>query len=56
MTHTEPRHRRSLFAGLRASFLTGLVVIAPGWSRRLVNRGWPKLIADAVCVPLPRNS
>jgi len=28
----------------------GLVVIAPGWSRRLVNRGWPKLIADAVCV------
>lgn len=29
MTHTEPRHRRSLFAGLRASFLTGLVVIAP---------------------------
>lgn len=28
----------------------GLVVIAPGWSRRLVGRGWPKLIADAVCV------
>lgn len=28
----------------------GLVVIAPGWSRRLVGRGWPKPIADAVCV------
>lgn len=30
----------------------GLVVIAPGWSRRLVNRGWLKLIADAVCVAI----
>jgi competence protein ComEC len=28
----------------------GLVVIAPVWSRRLVNRGWPKPLADAVCV------
>lgn len=28
----------------------GLVVIAPGWSRRLVGHGWPKLVADAVCV------
>jgi competence protein ComEC len=28
----------------------GLVVIAPGWSRRLVAHGWPKLVADAVCV------
>ncbi|SEB05624.1 MULTISPECIES: ComEC/Rec2 family competence protein [unclassified Mycobacterium] len=28
----------------------GLVVIAPGWSRRLVGRGWPKPLADAVCV------
>jgi competence protein ComEC len=27
-----------------------LVVIAPVWSRRLVSAGWPKSLADAVCV------
>ncbi len=27
-----------------------LVVLAPVWSRRLVDRGWPKPFADAVCV------
>jgi competence protein ComEC len=27
-----------------------LVVIAPVWSRRLVAAGWPKWLADAVCV------
>jgi competence protein ComEC len=27
-----------------------LVVIAPMWSRRLVAAGWPKPLADAVCV------
>jgi competence protein ComEC len=27
-----------------------LVVIAPVWSRRLVAAGWPKSLADAVCV------
>lgn len=27
-----------------------LVVIAPIWSRRLVASGWPKPVADAVCV------
>ncbi|MHA7649258.1 ComEC/Rec2 family competence protein [Mycobacterium sp. ML4] len=27
-----------------------LVVVAPGWSRRLVLRGWPKPLADAVAV------
>jgi competence protein ComEC len=27
-----------------------LVVIAPVWSRRLVTAGWPKPLADAVCV------
>ncbi len=27
-----------------------LVVIAPGWSRRLIDRGWPKPLADAVCI------
>jgi competence protein ComEC len=27
-----------------------LVIIAPIWSRRLVAAGWPKPLADAVCV------
>ncbi len=27
-----------------------LVVVAPGWSRRMVERGWPKPLADAVAV------
>jgi len=27
-----------------------LIVIAPAWSRRLVGRGWPKPLADAVAV------
>jgi competence protein ComEC len=27
-----------------------LVVIAPIWSRRLVAAGWPKPLADAICV------
>ncbi len=27
-----------------------LVVVAPGWSRRLADRGWPKPLADAVAV------
>ncbi len=29
-----------------------LVVVAPGWSRRLVGRGWPKPLADALAVAL----
>ena len=27
-----------------------LIVIAPVWSRALVSRGWPKPVADALCV------
>lgn len=27
-----------------------LIVVAPVWSRRLVARGWPKPVSDAVCV------
>ncbi len=27
-----------------------LVLVAPGWSRRLIGRGWPKPLADAVAV------
>ena len=29
-----------------------LVVLAPAWSQRLVGRGWPKSLADAVAVAL----
>lgn len=35
---------------LSVSATAALVVIAPVWSRRLVARGWPKPLADAVCV------
>jgi competence protein ComEC len=35
---------------LSVSATAALVVIAPGWSRRLVARGWPKPLADAVSV------
>lgn len=35
---------------LSVSATAALVVIAPAWSRRLAGRGWPKPLADAVCV------
>ena len=35
---------------LSVSATAALVVIAPVWSRRLVDRGWPKPLADAVSV------
>jgi competence protein ComEC len=35
---------------LSVSATAALVVIAPAWSRRLIDRGWPKPLADAVCV------
>jgi competence protein ComEC len=35
---------------LSVSATAALVVIAPAWSRRLVSRGWPKPLADAVSV------
>jgi competence protein ComEC len=35
---------------LSVSATAALIVIAPAWSRRLVKRGWPKPVADAVCV------
>ena len=40
---------------LSVSATAGLVLIAPAWSRRLVARGWPKPVADAVWSPRPRN-
>jgi competence protein ComEC len=35
---------------LSVAATAALVVIAPVWSLRLVGRGWPKPLADAVCV------
>jgi len=35
---------------LSVSATAGLVLIAPGWSRRLMARGWPRPLADAVSV------
>lgn len=35
---------------LSVSATAALVVLAPPWSARLVGRGWPKVIADAVCI------
>ncbi|OBI79959.1 ComEC/Rec2 family competence protein, partial [Mycobacterium sp. E740] len=35
---------------LSVSATAALVVLAPVWSRRLVDRGWPKAAADAVSV------
>lgn len=35
---------------LSVAATAALVVIAPIWSRRLVAAGWPKPLADAVCV------
>ncbi|HET7665355.1 MAG TPA: ComEC/Rec2 family competence protein [Mycobacterium sp.] len=35
---------------LSVTATAALVVIAPAWSRRMVGRGWPKPVADAVSV------
>ena len=35
---------------LSVSATAALIVIAPVWSRRLVAAGWPKPLADVVCV------
>lgn len=37
---------------LSVSATAALVVLAPLWSRRLVARGWPKPLADALCIAL----
>ncbi len=37
---------------LSVSATAALVVLAPIWSARLVARGWPKPLADAVCIAL----
>lgn len=35
---------------LSVTATAALIVLAPIWSARLVERGWPKLLADALCV------
>ncbi len=37
---------------LSVTATAALVVLAPAWSQRLVGRGWPKPLADAVAVAL----
>jgi competence protein ComEC len=37
---------------LSVSATAALIVLAPIWSARLVARGWPKALADAVCIAL----
>ncbi|OYN78240.1 ComEC/Rec2 family competence protein [Mycolicibacterium sphagni] len=37
---------------LSVSATAALVVLAPGWSARLIARGWPRPLAEAVCIAL----
>lgn len=37
---------------LSVSATAALVVLAPGWAARLIARGWPKPVAEAVCIAL----
>jgi competence protein ComEC len=37
---------------LSVSATAALVVLAPGWAARLIARGWPKPLAEAVCIAL----
>lgn len=45
-----PQMAVDLGFALSVAATAALIVVAPGWSRRLVARGWPKPIADALCV------
>lgn len=45
-----PQMSVELGFALSVAATAALVVIAPVWSARLVVRGWPKPLADAVCV------
>lgn len=45
-----PRLAVDLGFALSVVATAALVVVAPGWSRRLADRGWPKPLADAVAV------
>lgn len=37
---------------LSVSATAALIVLAPGWSARLIARGWPKPLAEALCIAL----
>jgi competence protein ComEC len=45
-----PQMALDLGFALSVSATAALIVVAPPWSRRLVGRGWPKPLADALCV------
>jgi len=45
-----PQMAVDLGFALSVSATAALVVLAPIWSERLVNRGWPRPLAAAVCV------
>ncbi|TRW88384.1 ComEC/Rec2 family competence protein [Mycolicibacterium sp. 018/SC-01/001] len=47
-----PRLAVDVGFALSVAATAGLILIAPGWSQRLVRRGWPRPLADAVSVAL----
>ena len=47
-----PRLAVDIGFALSVTATAALVVLAPAWSRRLTRRGWPKPLADALCVAL----
>lgn len=49
---TAPQLAVDVGFALSVSATAALVVLAPIWSARLVERGWPKALADAVCIVL----
>ncbi|MGY1637539.1 ComEC/Rec2 family competence protein [Geodermatophilus sp. SYSU D00742] len=46
----DPRLARDAGFALSVVATAAIVLLAPGWSRRLRNRGWPQVLADAVAV------
>ncbi len=46
----DPRLARDAGFALSVTATAAIVLLAPGWSRRLRDRGWPGVLADAVAV------
>ncbi|WP_231502549.1 ComEC/Rec2 family competence protein [Blastococcus sp. URHD0036] len=46
----DPRLARDAGFALSVAATAAIVLLVPGWSRRLRARGWPRLLADAVAV------